>query len=62
MRSKRVQRRLLILSHEAAVAVHVGAEYGGELALHYPPLVTADAIIPRQCNFVKLDFSCSPPL
>jgi hypothetical protein len=28
----------------------------------YPPLKTADAIILRQCNFVKLDFSCGSPL
>jgi hypothetical protein len=26
--------RLFVLPHEAAVAVNVGAEYGGELALH----------------------------
>ena len=28
------QRRLLIFTHEAAVAEDVGAEYGGELPLH----------------------------
>jgi hypothetical protein len=27
-------RRLFVLSHEAAVAEHVGAEYGGEFAFH----------------------------
>jgi hypothetical protein len=57
-----VQRRLLIFSHEAAVPVDVGAEYGREFALHYPPLITVEAIIQRQCNFVKLNFSCSSPL
>jgi len=35
------QRRLLIFPHEAAVTVYVGAEYCGELPLHYPPLMTA---------------------
>jgi hypothetical protein len=34
IRGKCLQRRLLIFPHEAAVAVDVGAEYGGELALH----------------------------
>jgi hypothetical protein len=28
------ESRLLLLSHEAAVAVHVGAEHSGELAFH----------------------------
>jgi hypothetical protein len=32
------ERRLLVLPHEAAVAEHVGAEYGGELALQTAPL------------------------
>jgi hypothetical protein len=41
------QRRLLVLPHEAAVAEDVGTEYGGELALHYPPLKMV--IIPPQC-------------
>jgi hypothetical protein len=40
------QRRLLILPHEAAAAVNVGAEYGGEL--YYPPLITV--IISPQCE------------
>jgi len=39
MGGKGAQRRLFIISHEAAVAEHVGAEYGGELALQYPPLI-----------------------
>jgi hypothetical protein len=34
------QRRLFVLAHEAAVAGHVGAEYGGELTLQYPPVTT----------------------
>jgi hypothetical protein len=40
------ERQLLIFPHEAAIAVDVGAEYGGELALHYPPLMMA-IILPR---------------
>src|SRR5712672_2118994 len=40
MGGKRAQRCLFVLPHEAAVAVDVGAEYGGELALHYPPLMS----------------------
>jgi hypothetical protein len=43
---KRVQRRLFVLLHEAAVAENVGAEYGGELAFHSPPLIMA-IILPR---------------
>ena len=31
-----MQRRLFVLSHEAAVAEDIGAEYGSELALHAP--------------------------
>jgi hypothetical protein len=50
-----VQRRLFILSHEAAVAVNVGAEYGGELALHYPPLIIT--IIWPQVNIVNWTIS-----
>ena len=62
MGRKRAQCRLFILPHEAAVAVHVGAENGGELALQYPPLMMA-IILPR-VNFVKLDnyqsrFACT---
>jgi len=34
IRGKRIQRRLLIFPHEAAVAVYVGAEDSGELAFH----------------------------
>src|SRR5713226_4384712 len=34
MRGQSTERRLLVLPHEAAIAEHVGAEYGGELALH----------------------------
>jgi hypothetical protein len=34
MGGKGMQRRLLILPHQAAIAVYVGAEYGGELAFH----------------------------
>jgi len=34
------QRRLFVLPHQAAVAEDVGTEYSGELALHYPPLMT----------------------
>ena len=38
---KGAESRLFIFPHEAAVAEDVGAEYGGELAFHYPPLMTA---------------------
>ncbi len=31
---KRMQCRLFIFPHEAAIAVYVGAEYGGELTFH----------------------------
>ena len=53
MGRKRAQRRLLVFPHEAAVAEHVGAEYGGELTFQCPPLMTP-IILPR-ANFVKLD-------
>ena len=35
MRDRVSNRRLFILPHEAAVAIYVGAEYGGELAFQY---------------------------
>ena len=34
MRGQSAERRLFILPHEAAVAVNIGAEYGGELTFH----------------------------
>ena len=51
MRRECAQCRLFVLSHKAAVAVHVGAENGGELGLQNPPLMKA-IILPR-ANFVK---------
>jgi hypothetical protein len=35
VRRERAQRRLFVLLHEAAVAVDVSAEYGGELPFHF---------------------------
>ena len=40
MRGQGAERRLFVLPHEAAVAEHVGAEYGGELTFHPPPLAS----------------------
>ena len=37
MRGEGAVSRLLVLPHEAAIAEHIGAEYGGELAFQYPP-------------------------
>src|SRR5216684_107534 len=34
---KSAQRRLFILTHEAAIAEDIGAEYGGELTFQYSP-------------------------
>jgi hypothetical protein len=35
--SNGAQRHLFTLPHEAAVAINVGAEYGGELTFQNPP-------------------------
>ena len=37
IRGQRAQRVFLILPHEAAIAIHVGAEDGGKLALQCSP-------------------------
>ena len=42
MGRKREQRRLFILPHEAAVAVDVGTEYGGEFAFHIATQVSRE--------------------
>jgi hypothetical protein len=39
MRGQGAECRLFVLPHEAAVAVHVGAEYRGELAFRSSPSV-----------------------
>jgi hypothetical protein len=39
MRRECAQRRLFVFSHKPAVAVHIGAESGGELGLQNPPLI-----------------------
>jgi hypothetical protein len=52
MGGKGAQRRLFVIPHEAAVAENVGAEYGGELSLHYPPLMTERARAWRRCGTV----------
>ena len=41
-------RRLFVLSHEAAVAEHVGAEYGGEFAFHAIPKNQNDLAVSNQ--------------
>jgi hypothetical protein len=38
VRAEGVQGRLLILSHEATIAIDVGAQDGCELSLQYSPL------------------------
>ena len=45
-----VQRAFLILAHEAAVALDVGAENGGEFALHFDPLPVE---LPRHCCYQR---------
>ena len=37
---KSAQCRLFVLPHEAAIAEDIGAEYGGELTLQYPPIAS----------------------
>jgi len=44
MRGKGMQSRLFIVSHETAIAVYVGTEYGSKLALHN---ITRSTIIGR---------------
>src|ERR1700751_1497172 len=42
VRNKRAMSRLFVLPHEAAVAEHVGAEYGRQLTFHTkPPLASS---------------------
>src|SRR6266851_9495753 len=38
MRGQSTECRLFVLPHEAAIAEHIGAEYGGELTFQYPPI------------------------
>ena len=50
------QRRLLIFTHEAAVAEDIGAEYGGELPLHLglmrsAPLTSSSHVLTAASNF-----------
>jgi hypothetical protein len=42
VRVEGTQRRLFLFPHEAAVAEHVGTEYGGELAFHTHLLLLLD--------------------
>jgi hypothetical protein len=41
MGRKGTEGRFFVLPHEAAKAVHISAEYGGELTLQYPPLTAS---------------------
>ena len=63
VRGESAKSRRFILSHEAAVAVCIGVEHRGELAFHYPPLMTAnDRDILPQRELCQLDISYSSPL
>src|SRR5216684_7569068 len=46
---KSAQRRLFILTHEAAIAEDIGAEYGGELTFQHPPRSVTD----NRANIVR---------
>jgi hypothetical protein len=54
MRGQSAKRRLLILTHEAAIAEDIGTEYGGELTFqNLPPSKGLSCSVPKTVKAVQ---------